>query len=526
MEAQKKPGTSKDDESGITYIDAWLFCNGHNIEIAPHLELTSWGDRGTGVRAAKWIPKGRKLMHVPTESLLTTAKIPDGFVGVKARKKVPVHALLAAYLTFGLSTDDTEKYQAWMRKWPRLKEFQAGMPMLWPEQCFTQHCIDHEEIRATRDGAGSFQILPPAVTGSWLVPSTTEESCPGGSTSRADLQRQKLESHITALIKVLPQHTDALQDQTKPDYWRFTHNWCCVNTRCFYYVAPGHKAPADPNEAMAMCPGMDMFNHTDRRGCKTKYDRTGYWVIADRDYETGEEVLLSYGAHSNDVLWAEYGFILDQNENDAVRIDKLVLQGLSPKHKELLSEYGYAGEYWLRNDSVCWRTEVVAWLTVLAEHEWIKMVQEGWDPTDSEQGSPQVKRKLGGVSMMVHRERRAKKQKQQIVEWLVKAREQTENSLRSLTSLSLNQVSVVLADDAAELRASGSEAGLKFRSKKAAERSHMCLRRWCQIWEMLQKAFQMIEKEVEGTFITMAPGRTKADLNRTLTEMLRTTNEV
>lgn len=291
-----------------------------------------------------------------------------------------------------------------------------------------------------------------------------------------------------------------------------------MNTRCFYYVPPGHKHPADPNEAMAMCPGMDMFNHTQGVGCTTSYDRTGYSVVADKAYEAGEEIFLSYGAHTNDVLWAEYGFLLDENAVDAIRIDRLVLDSLQEKQKDLLAEYGYLGEYHLKKDGLCWRTEVVAWMTVLTEMEWMRMVQEGWDPVDLDHATTQVKRKLGGTSVAIYKENRLRRQKRSLVEWLLKGKQEIEGSLRGLTGMSNEELLDTFADDSETLRAQGvAEADMqRLSSKQATQRQTTCLKRWRQIWQMFMVTLRSIEVECAGSFVTMEPGRMPHDLDMTL----------
>ena len=504
----------------------WSFCSGHGIFIASGLECRNAANRGTGVYAIHKIAKGQRLMHVPTAALFTTSSIPDNFLTTKARKGVAVHALLAAYLTFAPLDGALLDYSPWMARWPRLSDFTTHMPLSWPEKCrnarFTSVTHKTTKPSASREGVkSSFAILPSPITGSWLLPSAMDESTPGGSTSLVPQQLKKLHSQLDSVARLLPQHASSLRDPQGPTYWRFIHNWCCVNTRCFYYVAPGQKRPDDPNEAMALCPGMDMFNHTDDIGCETRYDRTGYSVIADRDYAAGEEILLSYGAHTNDVLWAEYGFVLDGNEDDAIRIDKLVLDSLDNKQKDLLADYGYLGEYWLRSDGVCWRTEAVAWMRCLTEDQFVRMVQEGWDPAEVEQGSQQVKRNLGGARGAVHRETRTKEVKKRVVEWIVEAKEEAEASLRGLNEMPDEDVLVAFGDDAAIMEAQGAaEVEIEAaRNKQASERKDMCLKRWRQIWELCMSALRSIEDGCEGAFVTEQPGGLQEDLDATFEDV-------
>ena len=384
----------------------WGLCAGQGISIATGIEVKVTRKRGNIVLASQKISKGQKLMHVPTRMLYTTESVPLSFASIKQRKTIPVHALLAACLTFRPLDDELLEFAPWISMWPQLSEFTTSMPIFWPDSWRKSLRLQGEITTAIGSShpvsAASFAILPPPLTGSWLRQSQTDEPTLTGSTSLVQQQSTKLRSHLMAAAKLLPERASSLNDPHDPAYWRLVHNWCCVNTRCFYYTASGQKKPSDPNEAMAMCPGMDMFNHTDEPGCKTMYDKTGYSIIADQDYEAGEEILLSYGAHNNDVLWAEYGFFLDENQEDAIRIDRLILDDLSKKQKDLLARYGYFGEYWLQNKGVCYMTEVAAKATVLSEGEWIRMVQEGVDPTDREETSPQVKRKAGGVEIAVH----------------------------------------------------------------------------------------------------------------------------
>ena len=472
----------------------WDFCATRGIFVSPSLEGIAIEGRGNGIYAKSKITRGQRLMHVPTSALYTTRSIPDTFTRLstlaslatpKQRKSIPVHALLAASLTFAVE----DELGPWIDVMPELSELVGSMPMFWPERC-------RNGVKVAGVSGVSFAILPPPLTGQWLLDSSAKKDVLTGSTSLIAQQSQKLNSHVQSIAKLLPHHATSLRNPEDAIYWRFVHNWCCVNTRCFYYTHPGQSDPEDPNEAMAMCPGMDMFNHTDGSGCNTKYDRTGYSVIADKNYRAGEEVLLSYGGHNNDVLWAEYGFSLDENCVDAIRIDKLVVEGLTGKQKDLLAGYGYLGEYWLQKDGVDYMTEVAAKVVVLSEEEWIRMVQEGVDPTESTEPSIRTKRKAGGVLLAVQRDK-FRKVKRKTAEWVLKARDEAEASIEGLSSMSSQQVLETVADDAAIMIAQGtSEAAVEgARVKQALQRRGMCLQRWQQIRQMCNSALSSIEGE-------------------------------
>ena len=495
----------------------WGFCAGQGISIATGIGIEVTREHGNVVLANRTIAKGQKLMHVPTRTLYTTQSVPESFASVKQRKHLPVHALLAACLTFGPLDYELLEYAPWMSMWPQLSDFTTSMPMFWPDSCL-KHKATTGSRSPHRGSSDSFAILPPPITGSWLLQAQKDQPSPKGSTSLISQQSKKLKTHLDSVAKILPEHASSLNDPHDPTYWHFVHNWCCVNTRCFYYVAPGLKKPSDPNEAMAMCPGMDMFNHTDGPGCKTTYDRSGYSVIADREYKVGEEILLSYGPHNNDVLWAEYGFMLDGNQVDAIRIDKLVLDDLNDKQKDLLAEYGYLGEYWLQMDGTCYTAEIAAKVTVFSETEWIRMVQEGVDPTDHQQGKPRVKRKAGGTQVAVRRDTVLGKVKSKQVEWILKAKVEAEASIGGLNAMSARMVLDIFADHAMTMKAQGiAEADTETtRSKQASQRHVMCLKRWRQIWQLCISALRSIEDECAGSFIISDSGRTQKDLDTTV----------
>lgn len=174
----------------------WAFCAGNGIFISPSLELCAIPGRGTGVYTTKPVVKGRKLMHVPTKALYTTASIPASFVDPKARKRTPVDALLAAYLTFGSLETEQNQHARWMATWPQLSDLTTSMPMFWPEESRLLHATSLENrtnaTNATKASQGdaktAFDVIPPPTTGAWLMTAATEKLLPGGSTSLADHQ--------------------------------------------------------------------------------------------------------------------------------------------------------------------------------------------------------------------------------------------------------------------------------------------------------------------------------------------------
>lgn len=115
-----------------------------------------------------------------------------------------------------------------------------------------------------------------------------------------------------------------------------------------------------------MCPFIDYFNHAPK-GCEAKHDKSGYAIVADREYGAGEEVWISYGAHGNCFLMAEYGFIIDKegegegeggekeggsgngngNEHDVVSLDEVLKRKMSKEQEQDLRHDKFYGNYTL-----------------------------------------------------------------------------------------------------------------------------------------------------------------------------------
>lgn len=146
------------------------------------------------------------------------------------------------------------------------------------------------------------------------------------------------------------------------DWYRYY--WLIVNTRCFYWIhfkkardlaRRGKKLARD--ECLTLMPWGDYFNHEDD-GCQVIEEQSGATIVTDRSYAKGEEVVISYGAHSNDYLLVEYGFVLSSNKWDNAILDHVIVAMLEPTQAELLQAHGYLGEYYMTTKGFCYRTEV------------------------------------------------------------------------------------------------------------------------------------------------------------------------
>ncbi|KAH9868176.1 hypothetical protein J1614_007248 [Plenodomus biglobosus] len=301
----------------------WAEKNGVHIDgIAP----ARFVGRGMGIVAVRDIQKGERIVHVKNTSLVHVA-LPS-IKDFKLPGTVSVHGRLATSLALWYTEQKPHDYHLWQKVWPTQEDFKSTMPLYY-----------RSELQA---------LLPHAAA------------------KHLTKQRNNLEKDWDDLKAFIPSlGKDA-----------FTYIWLVVNTRTFYWDYPdlGNAHPRLPKkknkltsaDCYAMCPFMDYFNHSDM-GCESHRDAKGYSVTADRAYRAGDELFISYGAHANDFLLVEYGFVLDTNVHDSIPLDHLLLPLLEPEQIQALKEDGFHGKYTLSPTTpmICHRTQAVLRLIVL-----------------------------------------------------------------------------------------------------------------------------------------------------------------
>jgi SET domain len=176
---------------------------------------------------------------------------------------------------------------------------------------------------------------------------------------------------ITKKLQAKFQHEWDIVEAAFPDMARedYLYHWFIVNTRTFYYVTPEMESFLH-DDRLALLPVADLFNHADT-GCNVSFSPERFAVSADRAYHAGEKVHISYGAHSNDFLLAEYGFVMAKNRWDEVCLDEAILPILSPTQKAKLEAAEYLGEYMLDADTAgCHRTQAALRLLCCTSKQW------------------------------------------------------------------------------------------------------------------------------------------------------------
>ena len=131
----------------------------------------------------------------------------------------------------------------------------------------------------------------------------------------------------------------------------------------------------------------------------TFQSRFSKFAHADTTADPEEEVLATYGAHSNDKLLVHYGFICSSTNgtpspDDQIRLDQLIIPTLGADIRSQLQDVGYLGGYALSpaTNAICFKTEVAVRAKLLTSNEWEYFISNGEDLSVDK--SPEVKRFL------------------------------------------------------------------------------------------------------------------------------------
>ncbi|KAJ5594473.1 uncharacterized protein N7459_000681 [Penicillium hispanicum] len=318
--------------------------------------------RGLGMIATRQIKKGEAVVRVPTKVIMTVDDLPDSF-----REQFPtgtaVQAILAAFLTHG-GKEALEKYTLWFQTWPTRQDFEDSLPMLWPTELGGLKWPDSPANASSPQK----NLLTPCISGLWntIVKKPNTKKYESEHQNLVLQQEHRLRKAWTDVVSALPE----------TDWKTFSYYWLILNTRSFYWVGPSQEPPEDRNDAMALLPFADYFNHSDVE-CDVKFDENEYTLRATENYHEGEEVYMSYGSHPNDFLLAEYGFFLEKNESDCIYLDDVVLRNIGKSEEEELWLHQYYGEYRATSEGVCYRTVMAACLKYMKEEDWRNYVLEG-----------------------------------------------------------------------------------------------------------------------------------------------------
>lgn len=142
------------------------------------------------------------------------------------------------------------------------------------------------------------------------------------------------------------------EDITEND---LTSAWIALNTRTVYLpdkndgnTVTNVSRHCDDTSNWALVPFLDCLNHHSKAKIETNHSDKHFQITSLTEIESGHQVYISYGQHSDTFLLIEYGFVIGQeNHNNFVEIEKdaIMKSNIIPMNKKasILSQAAHFG---------------------------------------------------------------------------------------------------------------------------------------------------------------------------------------
>ncbi|KAI8908708.1 hypothetical protein DFJ77DRAFT_127061 [Powellomyces hirtus] len=102
----------------------------------------------------------------------------------------------------------------------------------------------------------------------------------------------------------------------------FEWGWMCVNTRCISLTRKTNSTTSASCPTIALAPMLDLLNHHPATTTTALYTPHKHFrLTTHEDVRVGDQVFISYGAHDNEFLAAEYGFVVAENMWDMAEVE-------------------------------------------------------------------------------------------------------------------------------------------------------------------------------------------------------------
>ncbi|KAF2723673.1 SET domain-containing protein [Polychaeton citri CBS 116435] len=316
------------------------------VEIHDSIDSAKLPERGLGLTATQPISKDTLVLFVPEKAMFK--------LDLRLLKKYNLHKTspqsqlaFSAMIKFSAGSS---VFHLWRETLPKLCNFKQCMLLYW--QCQHVSSLQPDPM----DSSEWDEMTPPSV--------------------KATFKRQ-LADWEKDLAYVKPALSEAGFSEEN-----FLYYWIVVDSRSFHWKP---AKPARASGSMVLCPFIDYLNHGPTgTGCEVLQTPKGFEVVPDRDYAAGEELLITYGAHSYDKLLVHYGFVPTPgtpDKDDSISIDHLVIPALPEDIKQRLQDTGFLGGYVLAPaaNEICFKTQVAIRAILLTCNEWEYFVTNGED---------------------------------------------------------------------------------------------------------------------------------------------------
>ncbi|KAI0463170.1 hypothetical protein LJB42_003190 [Komagataella kurtzmanii] len=203
----------------------------------------------------------------------------------------------------------------------------------------------------------------------WLVENTNEiffRKLPPPTQAHALAQLERFNLDYSVIINLLSTKYINIEVERLISKREFLRMWMCCNSRCLYMELPSFLNKSKEDN-FTMVPYVDFLNHSSEDGCTVKINSFGFQVTSGLNYPENSQLYFKYGAHSNEFLLCEYGFMFERGMNswNYIDINEQVIALMEPHHVEFLKDQGYYNDYTVSLSDVSFRVQVA--LAVIQE---------------------------------------------------------------------------------------------------------------------------------------------------------------
>ncbi|KAI0341678.1 SET domain-containing protein [Trametopsis cervina] len=344
-------GQTRKDEQWQKLLE-WLKTE-HNMDVGKdglRVECRQTRESGKGLFASQPCSPSATLFTIPARAMINVKTLsllypPNTLAALNATQIISLHLFLHKPSAENISCDPS--FGPYISSLPQ--DF-SSHPLAWTQHA-SQHVVNQDLLSSLPSILSlALRSLRTRFREDWKAVREHLKANPSSiiHTARAELRHRQ----------------DDISEQAHED--AFMWAWLNVNTRCIYYRLNANQAAP---ENMAMCPILDLANHAPTNSHifpvlpssifspapgarKNKSHGLGgdymFLSTSERSIQTGEELFLKYGEHSNAKLFVEYGFVNGWSKGDCQRGGFVGEVNLKYVVEEIFEKRGAVGA-WMRS---------------------------------------------------------------------------------------------------------------------------------------------------------------------------------
>ncbi|KAF5288597.1 hypothetical protein FQA39_LY15376 [Lamprigera yunnana] len=342
----------------ITYLDSdpmviklkqWM--SRYQWKNVKFLKLAFFGNTDRGILSTKNLEGGETLMEILYDVMITYTTVQKSFAeNPVIVDELKMHELLSVFLVIERHKGEHSEWKSYIESMPRTVPF---LPWLASksEICMLPADFQFVLLKKRESFESSWERLRKSINSRW-----------------------KCECCQTPGNRVITLNS-------------FTWAYVIVNTRAVYVdptivrklsaVASNKMLSDEP--CMALCPYLDMFNHSDLARTEANLvEHNGKWIyrlVTLSPSTSHKEVFISYGPHDNTKLLCEYGFFIAKNEFDIVtfglhEILNITNISLNEKQYKFITAHKFNESLYCSNNGPSFNLQAVLFVMLSSRSNW------------------------------------------------------------------------------------------------------------------------------------------------------------